>query len=293
MALPSAFTSQVGASNSATPQSTGLGALTSQVGAKAPSPPAANPYAAPPTPSVTRAVTPPVASGGTSSYYGPGTTALATSEGFDPKGGNELSTMYKTLGFNLYPGAASNAAFGSAQDYGRQQAIQNYLNLENPASLQTELMKVQNQNNEQAALGQRNASLETQAAGLGSGYQAGAAEGIGQQAQIANEQAARAYAPSGPVAQQMYQNQMNAYAQAYQNPELQTLMQLWNPIEQQENTNYQQRGQGVLGAIAPIIGGAVGQYLGAPRAASSQGQPQAQGFNAANYPSGYTGTQYP
>lgn len=260
MSLPGAFTSQVGSTPPPQTPSTGLGSFGSQVGAKAPSAPASNPYAAVGA-SATPAVTAPSLPGaGTAGYYGQGTTNLAKSEGFDPRGGNELSTMYKSLGFNLYPGAASNAAFGSSQDYARQQAIQNYLNMNNPASLQSELMKVQNQNNEQAATGTRNAELQAQEGGLGTGYQAGIAAGAGQQAQIANAQAARAYSPTGPVAQQMYQNSMGAYQQAYQNPELQTLMELWNPIEQQQQTNYQQRGQGVLGAIAPIVGQFAGGF---------------------------------
>jgi hypothetical protein len=260
-ALSAPVSGYVGASNpSSGAASSPVGSMASTVGATSPAPAKTptNPYTLG---SSTAAPLASPATAGTGSYYGPGPGQLAKAEGFDPRGGNEESTMFQDIAFNQYPGAVNNAAFGSGQDYARQQAIQNYINSNNPASLQSELQKVQAGNTEQGALAARNAALESRAAGLGTGYEAGAMANAGQQAQIANASAAQAYAPSGPVAQQMYQNQMNGFAQAYTNPELQTLMQLWSPIENQETANYNQRGQGLFGAIAPIVGQIAGKYL--------------------------------
>ena len=200
--------------------------------------------------------------GGNSSsnpYSGAGVGSVYSQYGLDPNGTNETTSMFKRIAANDYGAAASNDAFGNSQNYGRQQAIQSYLNNLNPANLDSQRQTLNNQIAEQGAQGATTASMQDRAAGLGDGFTAGNIAGANNQAAGAQAKVNQTYA-SPEFQQQALQAQMGGYQQAYQNPELQTLMSLWSPIESGAQFNQSTKTPNMFGQLAgAAIGGLTGQ----------------------------------
>ncbi len=207
---------------------------------------------------------------------------------FNPQGYNQANQFYGTGGSNPlipiigganaaeYGGMASAANFANGLEGQREGLLTNLLNLQSVGGIQAQAARQANQINAQAT----NAGTQASSALKGMGYGSGAAGGVlgSSLSQGTNAVNASNAAFNNPqYISSVLKGAYGTIGEGMQNPLLQQAAGYEPLIMGQNEFNYQTRGQGLWGQLAPLLG----SYLGGQGNGGGGG-----GFGGAGYGGG-------
>jgi hypothetical protein len=189
---------------------------------------------------------------------------IFTQYSFDPRGNNELGTMFQQYGAGLYGDAARRFGFASSLQPQWEQSVMGLLGQMTPEAVNTDIANYSAGAQENAAEAARNAAMFGSATGVGDGTVAGQQAG-GFNKAAAQSNAYRAQQNSPEARLQRFSAIMQAINAGSGNPFFQQQMGLFGPIEQRHQQNRSEIGSG---SMAGTLGTLAGMYMGQPGAFS-------------------------
>lgn len=188
---------------------------------------------------------------------GTGDQNIFRSQNLDPRGSNELATIFQRQGAALNPQAASRTAFNAGRENDFQDAIMQLLARRRNRNYGVLGQRAGNAARQEYGQQQRQAALNARSMGLGEGAQLGASNGL-------SSNAAR-YAAG---AEETYRDPRNrdqdleSVVQLLQqvladNPALSQQLGLYGAVQQSAQANQANRSQGLGSVIPGLLGSAV------------------------------------
>jgi len=218
----------------------------------------------------------------------------AQEKAYGTGGDNPLAPIARESQAGLYGGIAQGTQFANNLEPQREGILNNMLGYQSVGGIQSEAARAANAINQNAAQSGNRAALALQGMGYSSGAAGGAlASSYQQGANQVNASNQHFYDPA--YISSVLQGAYGTVLQGQQNPLLQQAAALEPIITGQNATNYAQRGQGLLGAIAPIAGQIMGGPLGSRLlggGSSSQGPSTVYPQDVGAGPT-YSGSLYP